>query len=62
MYCVKCKKKTGNGVVTTQTTKNGRTMATSPCSVCSTKKCQFVKSGKKLKGSGAVGDFFSSIF
>lgn len=44
IYCVKCKKKTGNkGEVATITTKNGRKMLQTKCAICGTKKCQFVK-------------------
>jgi len=44
MFCVRCKKRTANGgAVKTRTTKNGRKQAYTKCSVCDTKKCQFVK-------------------
>lgn len=44
MYCVKCKAKTkDSGSPQTHTAKNGRKYKQVPCSVCGTKKTQFVK-------------------
>ncbi len=48
MYCVKCKSKTSDASKPTIVkTKNGRSMATTKCATCGTKKCQFVKGGIK---------------
>lgn len=41
MYCVKCRKKTGNTYLKTQTARNKRRMLTSSCTKCKGKKCQF---------------------
>ena len=42
-FCVRCKRKTGNVSPHMSTTKNGRKMLRSNCSVCKGKKCQFTK-------------------
>lgn len=43
IYCVKCRKKTGNVNPHMAETKNGRKMVKCECSVCGTRKCLFVK-------------------
>jgi Domain of unknown function (DUF5679)/Phospholipase A2-like domain len=52
MYCVKCKRKTESISITEVTSKNGRRMLKSICSVCSAKKSSFIKSDKVGSGLG----------
>ena len=42
-YCLKCKKDTENVNTKVLKTKNGRTMLSSKCAVCSSKKSRFMK-------------------
>ena len=42
-YCVKCKKQTSNVSEKYKTSKNGKLMLKSTCSVCGSRKSQFVK-------------------
>ena len=44
-YCVKCKKQTSNVDEKYNTSKNGKLMLQSLCSVCGSKKSKFVKAG-----------------
>lgn len=44
IYCVKCRKKTGNVNPHMAETKNGRKMVKCECADCGTRKCLFVKS------------------
>ena len=53
-YCVRCKQKTQNLDNHIETTKNNRKVLKSICSVCKSKKCQFIKSDTK---GGAVNPF-----
>ena len=53
-YCVRCKKHTPNLDEHIETTKNNRKALKSICSVCKSKKCQFVRSDTK---GGAVEPF-----
>ena len=59
MYCVKCKQKTESTNITEVITKNNRNMLKSICSICRSKKSQFVKNtiGKGIGDSiiNAVG-------
>ena len=50
MYCLKCKKKTETIDINQVTTKNGRRMLKGVCSVCGSKKSQFVAHGTTGKG------------
>lgn len=43
IYCVKCKAKTGTKDLHEAVSKNGRKMIKGVCSICGTKKNQFVK-------------------
>jgi len=43
LYCVKCRQKTANKDLKQKVSKNGRHMLSALCSVCGTKKNQFVK-------------------
>jgi len=43
MYCVKCKRKTDSHNTEETVSKNNRRMLKSICSVCGSKKCQFIK-------------------
>ena len=52
MYCVKCKQKTGSTNITEVISKNNRKMFKSICSVCGSKKSQFVKQ----TSGGGIGD------
>ena len=52
MYCVKCKKKTATIDIIQATTKNNRSMLKGVCSICGSKKSQFIK---KAIGEG-IGD------
>src|SRR6478609_9295202 len=52
MYCVKCKKKTESVNVEEVISKNNRRMLKSICSLCRSKKSQFVK---QISGEG-IGD------
>ena len=54
MYCVKCKKRSGDGKVSYRTTKNNRKQMVGKCSVCGTKKCQFVSGGKNKSIEGSA--------
>ena len=42
-YCLKCKKNTENVDSKVSKTKNGRTMLSSKCAMCDSKKSRFVK-------------------
>ena len=53
-YCVRCKKHTPNLEEHIETTKNNRKALKSICSICKSKKCQFIKSDTK---GGAVNPF-----
>jgi hypothetical protein len=59
MYCVKCKQKTESESIEEVTSKNHRRMVRSICSICGSKKCQFIKnvSGKGFGDSviNAIG-------
>ena len=57
MYCVKCKQKTESTNITEVISKNNRKMLKSICSVCGSKKSQFVKqtTGGLTRGEG-IGD------
>ena len=46
-YCVRCKKHTPNLEEHIETTKNNRKVLKSICSVCKSKKWQFIKSSTK---------------
>ncbi len=59
MYCVKCKKQTGDSGYTPAVTKNGRPMLKSTCVKCGKQKCQFV-SPSQIRG-GAMGKLFGSL-
>ena len=48
-YCLKCKKNTRNIYSKVLKTKNGRTMLSSKCAVCRSKKSRFMK-GQGPKG------------
>ena len=50
MYCLKCKKQTNDLNITTSTTKNNRTIRKATCSVCNSKKSQFIKKGGDIHG------------
>lgn len=43
IYCVKCKKKTGNGKTYIEMSKNGRKMLKGKCKICGIIKSQFTK-------------------
>src|SRR5437867_12938725 len=59
MYCVKCKQKTESRNIEEIISKNNRRMLKSICSICGSKKCQFVKNtiGKGIGDSitNAIG-------
>lgn len=44
IYCLKCKKRTGNVNENVVRTKNNRIMLTANCAVCGSKKNKFIKS------------------
>ena len=52
MYCVKCKQKTESTNITEVISKNNRKMLKSICSICGSKKSQFVKQ----TSGGGIGD------
>jgi len=54
MYCVKCKQKTESTNITAVISKNNRKMLKSICSICGSKKSQFVK---QTTGGGYVEGF-----
>lgn len=56
-YCVKCKTNTNSLNVTKIISKNNRPMLTGICSVCSSKKCQFIK----IHGSGVFNNALSNL-
>jgi hypothetical protein len=62
MYCIKCKQKTESSNITEVTTKNGKRMIRSICSICGGIKSSFLaRSGKGLgdiimKGIGKLGE------
>jgi Domain of unknown function (DUF5679)/Phospholipase A2-like domain len=55
MYCLKCKQKTDSIHITEVTTKNGKTISKSVCSVCGGKKASFT-GGPALSTGGGVGN------
>ena len=59
-YCVFCKKKTGNKNIKI-TTKNGRRIQYSICTVCGHKKATFLASGKKQSEKGLVDKFVENF-
>ena len=46
-YCLKCKKNTENIDPKVSATSNGRTMILSKCSICGSKKSEFIKNKKQ---------------
>ena len=50
-YCVKCRTKTASKGAVKSRSSTGRHMIKSQCTVCGTKKTQFVKSGHGVLGS-----------
>jgi hypothetical protein len=77
LYCVKCRKKTGDVNPRLVKSKNGRAMLKAQCSVCGTQKNQFVsaaaaragpqtgqggrKRGKQMQGDGILDTLFGWI-
>ncbi len=59
MYCVKCKRQTGDAGYASAVTKNGKPMVKSTCAVCGKRKCQFV-SPSQIQG-GALGNLFGPL-
>ncbi len=60
MYCVKCKRQTGDSGYTPVVTKNGRPMIKSTCVKCGKRKCQFV-SPSQIRQGGALGSLFGRL-
>ena len=48
-YCLKCKKNTENIKPVVSKTSNGKTMVSSKCAICGSKKSKFIK-GQEAKG------------
>ena len=65
-YCVKCRSTTGTVGAKLVTSPNGRRMMQGWCSVCGSKKSQFVSSsvvaGKRGKKGGNIFKFIDSLF
>ena len=55
-YCVKCRRQTGNVDPQLTTTINGRHLLKSQCSVCGSRKAQFI-SEQQAKQGGFIGFF-----
>ena len=55
MYCVRCKDYTADTDVNVVRTKNNRTQQRSPCAICGTMKCKFVKTQSGSSGGDLVG-------
>lgn len=67
-FCVRCKRKTPTNGAHRATTKTGKECIKGTCANCGCKKCQFIKTGSgikrrsKMKGRGAMSDWFKSSF
>ena len=58
MYCVKCKRKTESQNIKKVISKNNRRMLASICSMCRSKKCQYIKN---TVGKGICDSIINTI-
>ena len=60
IYCLSCKKRTTDNILTAKITKNKKPYVQSKCSVCKKLKSQFV-SIKQIQGNGVLSQLFKNI-